>query len=45
MRPGYFVLTASDREFQNDGGEERVEDEPFLRQFFEEARWVIEWKQ
>ncbi|MBE9497983.1 hypothetical protein IHE61_01880 [Streptomyces sp. GKU 257-1] len=39
----YLVLTAADRDFQFDGGDEWVEDYAALEQFFEEARWVVVW--
>ncbi|MCF3145144.1 hypothetical protein [Streptomyces platensis] len=41
--PSYLVLTAADREFMTDGGDEWVEDYDSLHQFFEEARWVVKW--
>lgn len=42
--PSYLVLTAADRDFRTDGGDEWVEDEPSLQQFFKEAGWIIRWE-
>ncbi|MCX4823792.1 hypothetical protein OG883_28745 [Streptomyces sp. NBC_01142] len=42
--PSYVVLTASDRNFQSEGGDAWVEDETSLRQYFEESRWTVQWE-
>ncbi len=42
--PSYLVLTAADDAFMTEGGDEWVEDFESLRQFFEEARWVVSWQ-
>lgn len=42
--PSYLVLTATDRNFEREGGDAWVEDESSLIQFFEESRWVVQWE-
>ncbi|GIG80585.1 hypothetical protein [Planotetraspora kaengkrachanensis] len=42
--PSYLVLTGADEEFKRSGGDEWVEDYPSLISFFQEARWVVEWR-
>ncbi|UNO41077.1 hypothetical protein [Streptomyces sp. MST-110588] len=42
--PSFLVLTAADPDFTHEGGDEWVEDFASLQQFFEEARWVIDWE-
>ncbi|MFF4533963.1 hypothetical protein ACFY1P_32425 [Streptomyces sp. NPDC001407] len=43
--PSYLILTAADSDFQTAGGDSWVEDEASLQQFFDEARWVVAWRQ
>ncbi|SES18528.1 hypothetical protein [Streptomyces qinglanensis] len=40
----YLICTATDRDFQFDGGDEWVEDYASLEKFFEEAQWVVAWE-
>ncbi|WP_203887533.1 hypothetical protein [Planotetraspora kaengkrachanensis] len=42
--PSYLVLTAADEEFKVPGGDEWVEDYASLIAFFQEGRWVVEWR-
>jgi hypothetical protein len=42
--PSYLVLTAADEHFETNGGDEWVEDFTSLKQFFDEAKWVISWR-
>ncbi|MGK5632038.1 hypothetical protein [Streptomyces sp. URMC 123] len=40
----YLILVGGNRELSVDGGDDWAKDDDYLRGYFEESDWVVEWE-